>query len=77
MIPVSYTHLDVYKRQGKGCDVNELKCCRGKKFIRLLNNGEITEEKVKELKEQSKKREEFKKLPQEERLMPVSYTHLI
>ena len=23
---------------GKGCDVNELKCCRGKKFIRLLNN---------------------------------------
>ena len=27
---------------GKGCDVNELKCCRGKKFIRLLNNGEIT-----------------------------------
>ena len=54
---------------GKGCDVNELKCCRGKKFIRLLNNGEITEEKVKELKEQSKKREEFKKLPQEERLM--------
>ena len=54
---------------GKGCDVNELKCCSGKKFIRLLNNGEITEEKVKELKEQSKKREEFKKLPQEERLM--------
>ena len=54
---------------GKNCSIDETKCCRGKKFVRLLNEGEITEEKIAELKEQAKKREEFKNLPQEERLM--------
>lgn len=54
---------------GKSCDINETKCCRGKKFVRLLNEGEITEEKIIELKEQARKREEFKQLPQEDRLM--------
>ncbi len=51
------------------CNIDETKCCRGKKFVRLLNEGEITEEKIVELKEQAKKREEFKSLPQEDRLM--------
>ena len=54
---------------GKGCNIDETKCCRGKKFLRLLNEGEITEEKIVKLKEQAKKREEFKNLPQEDRLM--------
>ena len=54
---------------GKNCSINEVKCCRGKKFVRLLNEGEITEEKIIELKEQAREREEFKSLPQEERLM--------
>ena len=54
---------------GKNCSINEVKCCRGKKFVRLLNEGEITEEKIIELKEQARKREEFKNLPQEDRLM--------
>ena len=54
---------------GRNCNINEVKCCRGKKFVRLLNEGEITEEKIIELKEQARKREEFKRLPQEERLM--------
>ena len=54
---------------GKNCNIDETKCCRGKKFVRLLNEGEITEEKVVELKEQAKKREEFKNLSQEDRLM--------
>lgn len=54
---------------GKGCSINETQCCRGKKFVRLLNEGEITEEKIVELREQAKKREEFKNLPQEDRLM--------
>ncbi|MDU4884841.1 MarR family winged helix-turn-helix transcriptional regulator [uncultured Clostridium sp.] len=54
---------------GKNCNIKEVKCCRGKKFVRLLNEGEITEEKIIELKEQARKREEFKNLPQEDRLM--------
>ena len=54
---------------GKNCSINEVKCCRGKKFVKLLNEGEITEEKIIELKEQARKREEFKNLPQEDRLM--------
>lgn len=54
---------------GKECNIDETKCCRGKKFLRLLNEGEITEEKIVKLKEQAKKREEFKNLPQEDRLM--------
>ena len=41
---------------GKGCNIDETKCCRGKKFLRLLNEGEITEEKIVKLKEQAKKR---------------------
>ena len=47
---------------GKNCSIDETKCCRGKKFVRLLNEGEITEEKIAELKEQAKKREEFKNI---------------
>lgn len=54
---------------GNACNINETKCCRGKKFVRLLNEGEITAEKIIELKEKSRKREEFKSLSQEDRLM--------
>ena len=63
---VKYEKCPLCKR---GCNIDETKCCRGKKFVRLLNEGEITEEKIVELKEQAKKREEFKSLPQEDRLM--------
>lgn len=63
---VKYEKCPLCKR---GCNIDETKCCRGKKFVRLLNEGEITEEKIVELKKQAKKREEFKSLPQEDRLM--------
>lgn len=63
---IKYEKCPLCKR---GCNIDETKCCRGKKFVRLLNEGEITEEKLVELKEQAKKREEFKRLPQEDRIM--------
>lgn len=63
---IKYEKCPLCKR---GCKIDETSCCKGKKFVRLLNEGEVTEEKLLELKEQVKKREEFKKLPQEDRLM--------
>lgn len=58
---------------GRGCSKNELKCGRGRAYFESLNAGEISEEKMTELKEKSrahaKRHEEFKKMSREERLM--------
>lgn len=58
---------------GRGCGLSEVRCGRGRRFLEELNNGEITKEKIDILKQESKlhkkRHEEFKKLPQEERLM--------
>ena len=34
MSPVSYTHLDVYKRQGYDCVTNHLRCFEGREIER-------------------------------------------
>ena len=58
---------------GRGCSQNELKCGRGRAYFEALNAGEISEEKLAQLKEKSReharRHEEFKKMPREERVM--------
>ena len=49
---------------GKGCSINETQCCRGKKFVRLLNEGEITEEKIVELRDFVNVRRFFEVFPE-------------
>lgn len=58
---------------GRGCSQNELKCGRGRAYFEALGAGEISEEKMMQLKEKAReharRHEELKKMTIEERLM--------